>query len=142
MLDVKIRRVRRWRRLRAEGRSLDDARPGGNPLHGILEWEEAEILALHEEFGAIDGSHRKLAHRGSYERRVWVSESTVFRVLAAHGKVLPERPRAAPTKKQPWPEWVDLRPRQVWGYDVERHEALWNRAVMKGHRLWALAGAR
>ena len=26
------------------------------------------------------------------------------------------------------------RPNQVWCTDVERHEALWNRAVMKGHR--------
>lgn len=26
-----------------------------------------------DEFGETDRSHRKLAHRGSYERRVWVS---------------------------------------------------------------------
>ena len=108
---------------------MTDARPGGNPVHGVLDWEEAEILALYEEFAAIDGSHRKLAHRGSYERRVWVSESTVFRVLAAHGKVLPERPRPAPTTKKPWPDWVDLRPRQVWGYDVT-HFPRANRAVI------------
>jgi hypothetical protein len=30
---------------------------------------------------------------------------------------------------------------QLWATDIERHEALWNRAVMKGHRLRALAGA-
>jgi len=118
VLEVKQRRVRRWRRLRAQGRDLTDAAPGGNPVHGLLDWEEAEILALYAEFGDIDRSHRKLAHRGSYEQRVWVSESSVFRVLAAHGKVLPQRPRPAPTAKQPWPSWVELRPRQVWGYDV------------------------
>lgn len=77
---------------------------------------------MYEEFAELDGSHRKLAHRGSYEnsyeKRVWVSESTVLRVLAAHGKVLPQRPRPASTVKKPWPEWVQLRPRQVWGYDV------------------------
>lgn len=129
VLEVKIRRVRRWRRQREEGGDLVDARPGGNPLHGILDWEEAEILALHAEFADIDKSHRKLAHRGSYERRVWVSESTVFRVLAAHGKVLPDKPRPAPTAKKPWPDWVDLRPRQVWGYDVT-HFTRANRAVI------------
>jgi transposase InsO family protein len=31
-------------------------------------------------------------------------------------------------------------PDRIWAGDVERHEALWNRAVMKGHRLRALAG--
>jgi putative transposase len=129
VLEVKPRRIRRWRRLRAEGRPLDDAAPGGHPVHGLLDWEEAEILALYEEFGAIDKSHRKLAHRGSYERRVWVSESSVFRVLAAHGKVLPQQPRPAPTAKQPWPDWVELRPRQVWGYDVT-HFPKANRAVI------------
>jgi putative transposase len=128
VLNVEPRRIRRWRRRRAEGR-LEDAAPGGNPVHGVLEWEEAEVLALFEEFGDIDKSHRKLAHRGSYEKRVWVSESTVFRVLAAHGKVLPERTRAAPTAKKLWPAWVDLRPRQVWGYDVT-HFPKANRAVI------------
>jgi hypothetical protein len=27
----------------------------------------------------------------------------------------------------------------VWTYDMERHEALFNRAVVKGHRLWPVA---
>jgi transposase InsO family protein len=47
-----------------------------------------------------------------------VSESTVYRVLGDAGKVLPARPRPASTAKRPWPDWVDLRPRQIWGYDV------------------------
>ena len=104
-------------------------RLAATPSHGILEWEAAEILALYDEFGEIDRSHRKLAHRGSYQKRVWVSESSVFRVLAAHGKVLPDKPRPAPTTKKPWPDWVDLRPRQVWGYDVT-HFPKSNRAVI------------
>ncbi|CAN5740022.1 hypothetical protein BH23ACT12_BH23ACT12_19670 [soil metagenome] len=32
------------------------------------------------------------------------------------------------------------RPDELWLADIERHEALLNRAVMKGHRLRALAG--
>ena len=53
----------------------------------------------------------------------------MFRVLAAHGKGLPQRPRPAPTAKRPWPVWVDLRPRQVWGYDVT-HFGRCRRAVI------------
>jgi transposase InsO family protein len=113
---VGARRARRWAARRGAG-ALDDRRPGA-AVHGLLDWEAAEIRALFAEFGELDGSHRKLAHRGSYERRVWVSESTVLRVLAAEGLVLPARPRPAPTAKTPWPDWVELRPRQVWGYDV------------------------
>src|SRR5436305_2099864 len=76
----------------AAGR-LDDATPGGRPIHGLLAWEEAEILALFEEWGPIDLSHRKLAHRGSYTERVWVSPSTVDRVLARNGLALQGLPR-------------------------------------------------
>ncbi len=68
---------------------------GGNPIHGLLGWEEAEILALFDEWADIDRSHRKLAHRGSYEGRVWVSPSTVDRVLA--------RQRPASCKDEPRP---------------------------------------
>ena len=69
---VELDRGRAWRwQQRRAGGGLDDARPGGNPIHGLLEWEEAEILALFDEWGDVDRSHRKLAHRGSYEQRVW-----------------------------------------------------------------------
>lgn len=50
-------------------------------MHAILPEEAAEILALFEEWGEVDRSHRKLAHRGPYLSRVWVSPSTVRRVL-------------------------------------------------------------
>ena len=129
VLAIGTGRVRRWRRRRAAGDELADARPGGHPVHGLLDWEVAEILAIFDEFAETDASHRKLAHRGSYEKRVWVSESTVFRVLRDAGRVLPARPRPASTAKRPWPDWVDLRPRQVWGYDVT-HFTRANRAVI------------
>ena len=41
----------------------------------------------------MDRSHRKLAHRGSRLELVHVSESTVRRVLAVEGYVLPGKPR-------------------------------------------------
>lgn len=80
--------------------------------------EVKEILALEAQWSETDGSHRKLAHRGSYERRVWVSPATVRRVLAAHGRILPHRPRREARSKTPWPQWVSYRPNVVWGYDL------------------------
>ena len=119
VIQIDRRRVWRWQARRAAGADLDDLSPGGNPVHGLLEWEVAEILALAEEWGPVDRSHRKLAHRGSYLGRVWVAPSTVRRVLAAHDVDLPtQAPRPPKSKKKPWPDWVEYRPNQVWGWDV------------------------
>jgi putative transposase len=74
-------------------------------------------------------SHRKLAHRGSYLGRVWVSPATVFRVLLEHGRVLPHRPAREPAVQTPWPEWVQYRPNQVWGYDLTAFPAARTQAL-------------
>lgn len=109
----------RWQRRRARGEDLDDRLPGGSPVHALLDWEVAEILALAEEWGPLDRSHRKLAHRGSYLGRVWVSPSTVLRILAAHDVNLPKPPPRPPRgERRPWPEWVEYRPNQAWGWDA------------------------
>jgi transposase InsO family protein len=121
-LELDRGRAWRWQQRRAVGR-LDDARPGGNPIHGILEWEEAEIVAIFDEWGDIDRSHRKLAHRGSYEHRVWVSPSTVDRVLARHNLVLPGETRPPRSVKTPWPDWCEWRPNQLWCWDGSQFEA-------------------
>ena len=122
VLELDRARAWRWRHRQAAGR-LTDAAPGGSPVHGLLAWEEAEILAVFEEWGAVDLSHRKLAHRGSYTGRVWVSPSTVDRVLARNGLVLAGVPRAARSAKQPWPDWVQWRPNQLWCWDASHFSA-------------------
>ncbi len=63
VLGVTRVRLHRWL-VRRDGGNLDDARPGGHPVHGLLAWEADAILALFDEWGEIDGSYRKLAHRG------------------------------------------------------------------------------
>ena len=91
VLGVDRRRLWRWRRRLDDGQGLADARPGpAEALRGILPWERDEILALFDQWGRIDRSHRKLAHRGSRLERVFVSESTVYRVLSAEGLTLPQ----------------------------------------------------
>jgi len=93
--------------------------------HGILPWERDEILALFDEWGHIDRSHRKLAHRGSRLQRVFVSESTVYRVLSAEGLTLlqPSRRREPVGPRRPWPDWVQYRPCQVWAHDFTAFRA-------------------
>ena len=103
VLGLSERRARYWQQ-RAGAGALADRKPGGTPAHALRPEEVQAILALAGEWGEVDGSHRKLAHRGSYLGRVWVSPSTVLRVLAEHGQRLPYRPPRPRQVKRPWPE--------------------------------------
>ncbi len=117
VLELDGRRCRRWRRRREAGR-LDDAAAGGVVVHAITPSERHAILELFERWGEIDGGYRKLAHRGSYEGLVWVSPSTLYRVLAAQGLVLPARPQRSPAVARPMPDWVSWERHQIWIYDI------------------------
>lgn len=110
-------RAHRWYARRARGQ-LADRSPGGGPMHGILPEEATEILALFEEWGEVDRSHRKLAHRGSYLSRVWVSPSTVRRVLHLADLHFRPLPRPGRSKKRPFPDWVEYSPGSIWIYDT------------------------
>jgi putative transposase len=116
-LELGEARAWRWRERREAG-TLADRPAGGHAVHGLLESEQAAILALFDEWAEIDRSHRKLAHRGSYERRVWVSPSTVMRVLAAHGLVLRAPRRAGRSERRPFPEWASYTRNSIWIYDT------------------------
>jgi putative transposase len=69
LLGLSERRARCWQARQAAG-CLEDSRAGGVAVHALRPEEIAAILALADEWGEIDGSHRKLAHRGSYLARV------------------------------------------------------------------------
>ncbi|MCC6227061.1 MAG: transposase family protein [Microthrixaceae bacterium] len=111
-------RVHRWRARRRDIGTLEDLAPGGTAVHALLPCEIDAILEIAETWGPVDGSHRKLAHRGSYEQLVWVSPSTFRRVLAANGLILPQRPPAPKRAKTPWPDWLVWEPNRIWIWDV------------------------
>jgi putative transposase len=117
VLELGPVRAYRWLgRLAAD--ELADHLPGGSSLHGLLDEETAEIVALFHEWGEVDRSHRKLAHRGSYLERVWVSPSSVRRVLADQGLRLRPLPRPGRSVRKPFPDWVVYRPGMIWIYDT------------------------
>ena len=117
VLELDSRRCRRWQHRRGAGR-LDDHTAGGTAVHAITPTERRAILELFERWGDIDGGYRKLAHRGSYENLVWVSPSTLYRVLAGEGLVLPARPQRTPAPARPLPDWIEWRRHQIWIYDI------------------------
>ncbi|MEZ5119872.1 MAG: integrase core domain-containing protein [Candidatus Nanopelagicales bacterium] len=122
LLGVDPERVRRWRHRQRAG-SLEDRRRGGGAVHTILSAERAAILALYDVWGEVDKSHRKLAHRGSRENLVHVSESTVLRVLAEEHLILPGKPAREPRQRADWPDWVAWKPNSIWIYDFTHFTA-------------------
>jgi putative transposase len=123
VLGLHHARVLRWQARAAAGR-LDDTKPGLDaPLHALLDSEREAIVKLAEQWGGIDLSHRKLAHRGSRLNLVHASESTVLRVLTAAGMHLPGPPKREPRPKRPWPEEFELVPGVIFIYDFTHFTA-------------------
>ncbi len=127
-LGVDHARLLGWKARLGAGQDLEDRAPGTQPgeaLHALLEWETDAIVDVAKEWGAIDLSHRKLAHRGSRLDRVFVSESSVLRVLTARGLHLPGvPPLREPRVKRPFPDWVEPLPGQIYVYDFTHFTAL------------------
>jgi putative transposase len=117
VLDLADVRAHRWRARLRETRSLEDGRPVGDAVHRLLSWEEQAILDLIEEWGWVDRSHRKLAHRGSYIGTVFVSPSTVLRVALKHSVVLPGEP-VRPRPVMPALPEVPWERNRIWIWDA------------------------
>jgi putative transposase len=116
LLRVDHARLASWFTRRGAGRLADDP-PGGHPVHGLLPAERDAIVTVFEQWGQLDRSHRKLAHRGSRLGVVHISESSVLRVLTAEGLALPGNPQREPVARSAWPAWLEWKPNRVWGYD-------------------------
>lgn len=117
-LELSPRRLERWRHRVALGEGLDDAAPGGNPVHGLTPAEEDEIVAVFNEWADVDRSHRKLAHRGSWLGRFWADPSTVRRVLERRDLRFRAPKREGRSARRPWPAWAEEKPNRIWIYDT------------------------
>jgi len=116
VLQIEDVRVHRWRALLAETGSLEDRPPIGGAVHRILDCEEQAILDLIEEWGPVDRSHRKLAHRGSYTGTVFVSPSTLLRVALTHRVQLPGEPFRPRPPMPAFPE-ISWEKNRIWIWD-------------------------
>ena len=126
-LRVNHTRLLAWQSRAVGQQGLEDAPAGpvaGEVLHALLDWEKAAIVALAAEWDRIDLSHRKLAHRGSRLDTVFVSESSVLRVLTEAGIRLPGLPRPPARERSPFPDWAELVPGVVWVYDFTHFSGL------------------
>ena len=115
VLKLSTRRVQRWQHRLDD---LQDRRPGGVAVNRLLDDEVIAILEVFDQWSEQDRSHRRLAHRGSYIGRFWVSPSTVQRVLNAADKHFRPLPRPQKGQRRPFPAWASYRPNQIWIHDT------------------------
>ena len=81
-----------------------------------------------------DLSQKQIVPRLADEQQMYPgSEATLYRLLRQEGR-LAHRERSRPATSTRPAEHVATGPDQIWSRDIERHEALLYRAVMKGHR--------
>lgn len=126
-LRVPHTRILGWQARTAAGAPLEDRPAGpvaGEAAHGLLDWEKTAIIELARAWEQTDLTHRKLAHRGSRLGEVYVSESTVLRVLEEAGMRLVGRPRPEPRPRRPFPEWAELSPGVIYCYDFTHFSGL------------------
>jgi putative transposase len=116
-LELAEGRAWRWRERREAGR-LDDLPAGGRPVHGLLADERDAIIALFDQWGEVDRSHRKLAHRGSYEQLVWCRRQRSGVFWLQTGSFCADPRRAGRSERQPFPEWATYTKQSIWIYDV------------------------
>lgn len=115
VLRISRRRVERWQARRTD---LVDRKPGGVAVNRLLADEIGQILAVFDEWGERDRSHRRLAHRGSYVGRFWASPSTVRRELIESDKHFRPLPRPARGERRPFPDWASYKPNSIWICDT------------------------
>lgn len=102
--------------------------------------ERKEVLRVLHEPEHVDEApatvYAKLLDEGVYLG----STSTMYRILRGEGEVS-ERRRQATHPARVKPELVAVGPNNVWSWDIERHEAFLDLAVVKGHRFQLVAAS-
>jgi putative transposase len=114
-------------------------RPGRRPQPRALSLAERQqvLEVLHAERfwdTAPASVYATLLDEGSY----LCSTSTMYRLLRERGET-GDRRRHATHPATVKPELLATAPNQGWSWDIERHEALLDRAVVKGRRLQPVA---
>ena len=114
------------------------ARPRRRSARALSDAEREAVLGELYSERFIDSSPAQVWATLLDEGRYLASQSTMYRLLGANGEVSERRDQLTHPAYQR-PELLAEAPNEVWSWDIERHEALCNRAVMKGHRLRSVA---
>ena len=144
LLGVGLTTLQRWRRQFAgDGDGLDRRKSSQRLVSHRLSEEERQRIVLtcnQPEFAALPPGQIVpiLADRGLYIG----SERSFYRVLNDNSQVHRRGRAKPPQEPRPVPRLEARGANEVWSWDIERHEAPWERAVMKGHRHRPVAAGR
>ena len=144
LLCIGLSTLQRWRRQFAGDGDGVDRRKGSHRVisHRLTEEERQRILLTcnQPEFAALPPGQIVpiLADQGLFIG----SEHSFYRVLHAHGQAHRRGHARPPQEPRDVPRLKAEGPNEVWSWDIERHEAPWERAVMKGHRHRPVAAGR
>ena len=114
------------------------SRKGQRQPRALTDAERTETLAVLHDERFVDQAPASVYATLLDENRYLCSTSTMYRLLRDRGET-GERRRQATHPATVKPELVATKPNQVYSWDIECHEALYNRAVVKGHRLGPVA---
>ncbi len=117
------------------------AAAGRRPRNRLTDAEERQVLAMLNGERFVDKPPTQIYATLLAEGIYLCSISTMYRILTSNAQVK-DRRRQATHPPRAVPELQATAPRQVYSWDIERHEAPFDRAVMKGHRPWLVAAGR
>jgi putative transposase len=118
------------------------ARRRGAQPRALTEAERVEVLGELHSARFVDESPATVWATLLDEGRYLASPATMYRLLRqTHGGIV-ERRRQATHPPRSRPELQAEAPNDVWSWDIERHEALLDRVVMKGHHRRLVAAGR
>lgn len=126
---------------RANPPPVAPSKPRPTPPNALSDDERARILTELRRPEHADLAVAQVWARLLDEDVYLASQSTMYRILREHGES-GERRRQATHPPRTKPQLEATGPNQCWSWDIERHEALYNRAVVKGHRCWPVAAGR
>jgi transposase InsO family protein len=119
-----------------------------SPMELRREWLRGLISQIHADSRGVYG-YRRVRAELQLGRQIVVSRKLVHKLMADQSlKGLPTRKQrrtlanAANAADLVCRDFNRNAPNQLWLTDIERHEALSNRAVVKGHRLRSVAAGR
>lgn len=106
-------------------------KPRPRPARALAPAEREQVLEELRSERFVDCSPAQVSATLLDEGLYLASERTMYRLLAATGESRERRDqRTHPAYAKP--ELLAERPNEVWSWDIERHEALQDRAEMKG----------
>lgn len=115
--------------------------PRPTPARALSPDERERVLETLSSDRFVDRAPAEVVATLLDERIYLCSERTMYRILEEAAPVRERRNQLRhPVYEKP--ELLATAPNQVWSWDIERHEALLNLAVVKGHCLRSVAADR